>query len=187
LPPSQLARMLCLFALLTTPSGADEATSPHFLVNGYPLGDARTHLDASETRAYRRALAAFSSAAACLKDGNDPATATLNLEAFSNLEELEVCLFLTADVLRDLEGMRALLERSGFDTPNLIHHPKSNIEFYSVSGDGQAVSGFMLTEKSPTGLVGWFDRIFQARGISTQVLFGPNTEPVTSNASIIRL
>ena len=187
MPPSQLARTLCLFALLATPSSADEAISPHFLVNGYPLGDARTHLDASETRAYRRALAALPTAAASLKDGSDPVTATLNLEAFSNLEELEVCLFLTADTLRDLEGMRALLERSGFDTPDLIHHPKSNMEFYGVSGDGRAVSGFMLTENSPTGLVGWFDRVFQAHGVSTQVLFGPNTEPVTSNASIIRL
>ena len=187
MPPSQLARTLCLFALLATPSGADEVKFPHFLVNGYPLGDARTHLDASETRAYHRALAAFPSAAACLKDGSDPATATLNLEAFSNLEDLEVCLFLIADTLRDLEGMRALLERSGFDTPDLIHHPKSNMEFYGLSGDGQAVSGFMLTESAPIGLVGWIDRIFQAHGISVQVLFGPNTEPVTSNASIIRL
>lgn len=187
MPPFVLARTLGLSALLAAPSFADDAKSPHFLVNGYPLGDARTHLDASETRAYHRALAAFPTVAACLKDDSDPATAALNLEAFSSLEELEVCLFLTADALRDLEGTRALLRRSGFDTPSLIHHPKSNMEFYGVSGDGRAVSGFMLTADAPVGLVGWLDRIFQAHGISAQVLFGPNTEPVTTSASINRL
>lgn len=187
LSPSMLAKTLVFLGFLAAPTLAEEAQPPRFLVNGYPLGDARTYLDASETHAYRRALAAFPTAAACLKDGSNPKIAALNLETFSSLEELEVCLFLTADALRNLEGMQELLQRSGFVTPDLIHYPKSNMEFYGVSGDGRAVSGFMLTADAPVGLVGWFDRIFQAHGISAQVLFGPNTEPVTANASINRL
>lgn len=185
--PNLFAGTLVLLGFLAEPTLADEASEPRFLVNGYPLGDARTQLDASETRAYHRALAAFPTAASCLKDGSIPTTATLDLKAYSNLEEFEVCLFLTADALRDLDRMRVLLQRSGFDTPSLIHYPKSNMEFYGVSGDGRAVSGFMLTADAPVGLVGWFDRIFQAHGISAQILFGPNTEPITSNATIIRL
>ncbi len=143
MPPSLFAKTLAFFGLLAAPALAEEVQPPRFLVNGFPLGNARTYLDASETRAYHRALVAFPNAAACLKDGSDPATASLDLEAFSSLEELEVCLFLTADVLRNLDAMRALLQRSGFKTHDLIPHPKSNMEFYGVVGEGQAVSANM--------------------------------------------
>jgi len=157
-------------------------------VNGYPLGDARTHLDASETRAYRRALAAFPTAAACLKDGSDPVTATLNLEAFSNLEELEVCLFLTADTLRDLEGMRALLERSGFKTyDKTIPYSSDRMASRGVIGAGLAVSASAPATDVPIGFVGWLDRLFFAYGLSVNVLFGPTSEPVSASASVNRL
>lgn len=185
MPPAQFARTLCLFALLATPSSADEATSPHFLVNGYPLGDARTHLDASETRAYRRALAAFPTAAACLKDGSDPVTATLNLEAFSNLEELEVCLFLTADALRDLEAMRALLGRSEvWVHPESIPYFKSWMKHFGVDGDGNALTGRITTRAFPRIGYGLTRYIYSGKDISIHILFGPDLLPVNAEATL---
>lgn len=186
MPPSQLARTLCLFALLATPSSADEATSPHFLVNGYPLGDARTHLDASETRAYRRALAAFPTAAASLKDGSDPVTATLNLEAFSNLKELEVCLFLTADTLRDLEGMRALLERSGFGYMDNNPHPMSHqqMNFYGAEGDGLMLNGIIPSPSLPSLGFGLTRFIWGDKHIGIGIVLGQHHQPVSVSANL---
>lgn len=182
-----LAKTLVILGLLATPAFADEAKSPHFLVNGYPLGDARTHLDASETRAYHRALAAFPTAAACLKDGNDPKTAKLDLEAFSSLKELEVCLFLTADRMGVLDEMRALLGRSGFEVHPNISHFKSSMKHFGVDGEGIAVSARMETGRVPLGLIGLIDRTLFAYALSIDILFDPENTPIKAEAGVLRL
>ena len=187
MPPSLFAKTLAFFGLLAAPALAEEVQPPRFLVNGFPLGNARTYLDASETRAYYRALAAFPNASACLKDGSDPATATLDLEAFSNLEELEVCLFLTADALRDLEAMRALLQRSGFRVHHIIPYDENQMMFRGSKGKGNAISGAMSTRNVPISLIGWLDRLLQANGLSVHILHNSDTAPVNCSASVNRL
>lgn len=184
--PSIFAKVLSLIGLLTTAALAQDLP-PRFLVSGYPLGDARTHLDDSETRTYRHALMAFPNVAACLKDGVDPAIAKLNLAAFSNLQELEVCLFLTADMLRNLEAMRALLARSGFTVHGNIESPKSVMAHFGVVGVGTSISARIATENTPPGLVGWLDRLVMAYALNANVLFSPTLEPIDARTSILRL
>ena len=154
-------------------------------MNGYSLGDPRTHLDDSETRTYRRALAAFPNSTACLKDGSDATVSALDLEAYSSLEELEVCLFLTADALQDLEAMRALLGRSEVRVhPESIPYFKSWMKHFGVDGDGNALAGRITTRAFPRIGYGLTRYIYADKDISIHILFGPDLLPVNAEATL---